>query len=123
MQEDACHLNRFLAGSQTVGQSPMPRGQFGQAEYCESKKPHVQEIPEQIDRLESALTDTAQLLSNLHQRLSPVMPPSAPESTSGAAIGNGREPSSPMGNQLAGFVLFIEQNNISLRYLLDRIKL
>lgn len=81
-----------------------------------------QEIPEQMALVGNMLGDTNQLLSALHQRLASVMPPSAPEATDKASLSN-REPSSPLGCQLAELARIGNQNNTSLRYLLERIKL
>lgn len=97
-------------------------GNFGSSLSVEKSIPHAQEIPEQIDRVGSLMSETSNLLSALHQRLASVMPPSAPEQ--GAQIGGTtREPSSPLGNQLADFARIAAQNNTSIRYLLERIKL
>lgn len=106
---------------QTSG-AQLQGGVMGSLDISDAKKPHAQEIPEQIDRVGNALNETISLVQALHQKLASVMPPSAPEATDKVS-GGVREPSTPLGSQLADFARMVQQNNTSIRYLLERIKL
>jgi hypothetical protein len=87
-------------------------------------KPSTQEIPEQMDRLNSMIQETSSLLASLNHRLSAVMPPAVPEPIgNGSLTGGSREPSSPLGNQLAAVSAQVSSQNTDIRYLLERIKL
>lgn len=81
------------------------------------------EIESQMARAMNSIHTTANLLSELHKRLTPVMPPSSPVETDGSVGSQTKEPSSPLGNALAEMARMAHINNESIIYILNRIKL
>lgn len=96
---------------------------YDQSSCAQTASADKSEIETQMQRAMSNLHDTASMLSSLHQRLTPVMPPSSPEPGEQISGNTEKNPSSPLGNMLAEIARMAQRNNDSILYILNRIKL